>query len=123
MKILIIDSSAWIPDRIASLLAEAEGDNTLYKALTYKEAISLFHETMPAVVILDKSLPDSGSISLLKEIKSVKKDTMIIVLSLRIDLNTEQQCKLAGADFFLDKYDEFEKIPAIIESIASEISA
>ncbi|MBL0182253.1 MAG: response regulator [Chitinophagaceae bacterium] len=123
MKILIVDSSAWIPDRIASLLTETEKENTLYKALTYKEAISLFHEAKPAVVILDKSLPDNGSISLLKDIKSAKKETMVIVLSLRIDQNTEQQCKLAGADFFLDKYNEFEKIPPIIDSIESEINA
>ncbi|HMU11255.1 MAG TPA: response regulator [Ferruginibacter sp.] len=123
MKILIVDSSAWIPDRIASLLTEAEGDHTLYKALTYKEAVSLFHETEPAVVILDKSLPDKGSISLLTEIKAAKKNTMVIVLSLRIDLNAEQLCKRAGADFILDKYHEFERIPAIISSINLEINA
>lgn len=123
MKILIVDGSEWIPDRIAGLLNETENENTLFKALTYKEAVSLFHAAMPAVVILDKSLPDNGSISLLKEIKSAKKETIVIVLSLHIDQNTEQQCRLAGADFFLDKYTEFEKIPFIIGSIGSEINA
>ncbi|HRI25165.1 MAG TPA: response regulator [Ferruginibacter sp.] len=123
MKILIVDSAAWMPDRIASLLTETEGEKTLYKAFTYQEALSVFHETRPAVVILDKNLPDSGSITLLKEIKSVKKDTVVIVLSFRIDLNAERQCKRAGADHFLDKYNEFEKIPSIIEHINTVINA
>lgn len=123
MKILIVDSSVWIPDRIVSLLTETQRGNTLFKALSYKEAITRFQETGPDIVILDKSLPDNGSIALLREIKSVNGNTIVIVLSLRIDPNTEEQCRLAGADIFLDKYNDFEKIPSIIDSIGLEINA
>lgn len=123
MRILIVDSSVWIPDRIISLLTETQGDYTLYKALSYREALTLFTKTDPAIVILDRSLPDNGSIALLKEIKSANKDVIVIVLSLRIDQNTRYQCILAGADFFLDKYNDFDKIPAIVNSIAAGLRA
>ena len=123
MRILIVDSSAWIPDRIATLLTETPLKKTLYKALSHKEALESFYESLPDVVILDKSLPNNGSITLLKEIKSVKKHTVVIVLSLHVDQNTEQQCKGAGADFFLDKYNEFEKLPAIIDDVAGAVNS
>ncbi len=123
MKILIVDSSIWIPDRIVTLLTETRSAKTLYKALSYGEACTLFEENKPEIVILDKNLPDNGSITFLKEIKSANKGTVVIVLSLRIDPNTEYRCKMAGADFFLDKYSEFEKIPAIIDGLKAGLRA
>ncbi len=123
MKILIVDSSAWIPDRIASLLTETPENKSIYKAFSLQEARTLFHNVKPGVVILDKNLPDNGSLTLLKEIKSADANTVVIILSFRVNLNTEQQCKLAGADYFLDKYTDFEELPAIIRHTGTRLSA
>jgi DNA-binding response OmpR family regulator len=123
MKILIVDSSAWIPDRIAGLLAETLENKSIYKAFSLQEARTLFHQAKPTVVILDKNLPDNGSLTLLKEIKSGGKHSIVIVLSFRISVNAEQQCKLAGADYFLDKYTDFEELPDIIRHAGSRMSA
>ncbi|HSY61884.1 MAG TPA: response regulator [Cytophaga sp.] len=116
MIVLIVDSSTHIVESIAGLLSEAEEDTIIHTALTYSEAVRLFNETKPEVVVVDKSLPENKLIDFLKHIKSSGIKTRIICLSSRIDNNIEAQCKLLGADFFLDKYNEFEMIPMMLKA-------
>jgi len=117
MVVLIVDSSIHILESITNLLSETGDTMLIHTALTYAEAITLFNETEPSVVILDRSLPENKSIDFLKHIKSSGIKTNIICLSSRVDNNIEAQCKLLGADFFLDKYNEFERIPIMLRAI------
>ncbi|MDP4264940.1 MAG: response regulator [Bacteroidota bacterium] len=119
MIILIADSSAHIIDRLESMLAETTTRASVYKALSYKEAARICSETMPDVVLLDISFPGNMSLVLLEKIRGAGYKTCVIILFIHIDNNTREQCKSLGADFFLDKHHEFEKIPGIINELAA----
>ncbi len=114
MKILIADSSIFILDRLENLLLETFSNAAVLRAGSYKDAMMLFKEQLPGIVLLDVSLP--RSLSLLGEIKKRQSKTCVIVLSIQIDLKIHEKYSLRGADFFLDKYYEFEKIPGIIKT-------
>ncbi|PIX10405.1 MAG: hypothetical protein COZ75_01760 [Flavobacteriaceae bacterium CG_4_8_14_3_um_filter_34_10] len=74
----------------------------------------LFKEQLPDIVLLDVSLPKS--LNFLVEIKKMQSKTFVIVLSIQNDLKMDKKYSLRGADFFLDKYYEIEKIPGIIKT-------
>ena len=70
---------------------------------------------------MDSALPGNKSVHLLKEIKTVNKKSVVIILSMQVNTLTRFKFSVAGADFFLDKYNEFEKIPEHINAIESNI--
>jgi len=117
MKILIIDNSVEMIERLEEIISEASVSAIIYGALSYEAALKSFKENMPEVVLLDISLSGNRAITILKEIKEIEPATTIIVLSINTDDKLKEQCRMLSADFFLDKYYEFEKIPAIINDI------
>ncbi|HWR31963.1 MAG TPA: response regulator [Chitinophagaceae bacterium] len=119
MVVLVVDGAASIIERWQTLLSEVNSINTVYGASSYEEAVRLFERENPGVILLDGSLPGDDTISFLKKIKEAGSKAAIIVLCNRVDDYIENQCKLNGADFFLDKYLEFEKVPEIIREIAA----
>ncbi len=116
MKTLIVDSSFIINNRLKSFISEENNQVIIYQAKSYKEAIQFYTEKKPALVVLDSGLPGSGSVNLLEEIKGVDEKTVVIVLSLHSDSLTRQ--KFIAANFFLDKYYEYEKITDIIKNLS-----
>lgn len=120
MEILIVDSSAQIIERLAEILSEVKNIKTIHRAVSYAQASAFFSAGMPDVVLLDIGLPDNKSVDLIKEIKAANAKTGVIVLSIHIDTLTKEKYTSAGADFFYDKYHEFEKIAGAIDMIAAD---
>jgi DNA-binding NarL/FixJ family response regulator len=118
MKVLIVDSSIRIIERLEEILSEAENITAIHRAVSYEEATKLFKENKHDAVLLDIFLPRNESFKLLKEIKQTGCKTSVIILSVQTDNYVQERCKSLGADFFLDKYNEFEKIPGVINGIA-----
>ncbi|MEO8765168.1 MAG: response regulator [Ginsengibacter sp.] len=119
MKVLIIDYSIGIVERLGEMLSEIENITSIHKAVSYDEAIKLYQATRPDIVLLDICLPANNSFKILKEIKSPGSKTRVIILAVEKDNYINELCDLLGADFFFDKYSEFEKIPAAIDAIIS----
>ena len=80
----------------------------------------LFKEKRPNVVLLDGGLQGTMSIDLLKEFKAPNENTTVIILDNNMGNHEEEKCKSLGADYFFDKYNDFEKIPAFITSISGK---
>src|SRR5882757_9368927 len=110
MLILIVDSSIEIIERLEELLSEAENITTIHKAASSEETKKLFEKNKYDMVLLDIDLPGNGSLKILKEIKKTGRETRVIILFTYIDKYIREQCKYLGADFFFDKYYDFEKI-------------
>jgi len=121
MRILIIDSSTEIANRLEEILSESASEKSIYKAATYKDAVSFYKEYYPDVVLLDLSLHGNESFELLKSIKKSGKESFVIILSIHVDTRTREQCKRMGADLFFDKYNDFEKIPGTINEISKKL--
>jgi DNA-binding NarL/FixJ family response regulator len=121
MRVLIADNSELIVQRLEELLSESTFILMTDRAYSYEAAQQLFTQNKPDVVVLDINLPGYTSYRLLKEIKEEAPQTVVIVMSICLDECMLQQCTNLGADFFFDKYHEFEKIPAIISGVASKL--
>jgi DNA-binding NarL/FixJ family response regulator len=120
MQVLLVDRSEQITVLLEKIISEKEQISSIYKTVTYEEAIRLFKTYQPDAVVLDIGMPNEGSFKILKEIKSACCNTYVIMLSFQPDHATRENCMLSGVDFFFDKYDDIEKIPGLISTIAAD---
>ncbi len=121
MQVLIVDNSRLIIERLRLMLSETENIIGAYGAISFNEGASFLSEIKLNVVLIDSGLPGSECIDLLKKVKEVNLNTRVIILLNGEDDHLQLKYKTSGADFFFDKYHEFEKIPAAINSIANDI--
>ena len=112
--VLVVDSSVLIIERWQNILSETEAIKAVYGAVGYNDASILFKEKKPNLVLLDGGLPGNRSIDLLKEFKASNEKATVMILTNSIDIHLEERYKSHGADYYFDKYHDFEKIPAFI---------
>jgi DNA-binding NarL/FixJ family response regulator len=117
MAVLIFEKSAEVTKRLIDLVKEAGTGIRVYQADSFTRAIGLLQEKKFEIIILDMSFGEDSSLELLQMIKMINRKTTVIMMYTHTDEDFIQQCKANGAEFLFDKYNDFEKIPAIISSI------
>ncbi len=80
------------------------------------EALNMILRDCPDVILLDINLPGKSGLSILKEIKT-QSQAKVIMLTNYSDEYYRSLCSRLGADHFLDKSTEFEKIPSLLTNI------
>jgi DNA-binding NarL/FixJ family response regulator len=113
-QVLIVDDSEQIRERLVALLAESPQIRIVGQAGSGHEALDALQRLQPDTVILDIRLPDSSGIEVLKMIKARHPEIVVIMLTNFDYAQYRQQCRRLGADYFLNKTLEFEKITPTI---------
>lgn len=112
--VLIVDDSNQIRERLVTLLSESAHIRIIAQAANGLEAMAAFQRLKPDTVILDIHLPGNNGIEILKAIKARSAHTKVIMLTNHDDVQYRQQCRRLGADHFLNKALEFEKLVDVI---------
>ena len=112
-RILIVDDSEVIRQRLSSLISDTEGVELVGEAVDTQSAIRLWQSTNPDIVILDLRIPGDGGISVLRELKRQSPETVVAVLTNYPYVAYRKRCAELGANFFFDKSTEFEKVKTI----------
>jgi len=120
MHVLIVERSVEVITRLEEILSEAGRGWIVHKASSYEEATAMIRKNVPNVILLDISLPANGSFLLLEDINEAGFQTISIILSIHDDQFLINQSKALGAEFYFDKYSDFERIPETLSLIASE---
>jgi two-component system, NarL family, invasion response regulator UvrY len=81
MKILVVDDHPIVRDGLHRLLAD-EPDVELCDAESGKQALALFRQEHPDLVIVDLNLPGFGGLELIKRLTLEKTTARILVLSM-----------------------------------------
>jgi DNA-binding NarL/FixJ family response regulator len=109
-QVLIVDDSEQIRQRIVALISESAQIRIVGQVGNSREAIEAVQRLKPDTVILDIRLPGSSGIELLKVLKASYPEMKVIMLT-NFDYDLyRRQCRQLGADHFLNKTLEFEKI-------------
>ena len=115
-KILIAEDSVEIGTRLAALLAELDEVEIVGPAINGTEALQLFKNFAPHVAVLDLQMPGLNGLEVLVAIRSQNRPCLIIILTNHDNQEFRCKCLEAGADFFLKKSTEFERLRDIIQS-------
>jgi len=103
MRVLIVDDSAVIRDRLREALRDAPGAVVAGEARDAVEAWRLFLDLNPDLVILDIGIPRGNGIDVLRAIKGASPETVVVMYTNYADDQYRVACVQAGADFFCDK--------------------
>jgi DNA-binding NarL/FixJ family response regulator len=118
LKVLLIDDTVMILQRLQSLLSEVKHVSRTESATSAEEALVLMDGYQPDVMVLDINMPGMGGIEMLRTL-SVKKmiKPVVIMLTNNTFAGYRDECMRLGADYFLDKSRDFLMIPTIVEKV------
>jgi len=117
VKVLIVDDSAIIRERLKAMLSEITELENISQARDSLEAISSFQKLNPEVVILDIRMPGGSGIDVLQEIKKGNQPPLVMVLTNYPYPQYHRKYIDAGADFFFDKSTEFHKVTEVLKQL------
>ena len=117
-KILVVDDEQSIFESLRMVL---EKDYELLWASNAKEAIKLFHEHIPRLVLLDIIMPGIDGIEILTTIREIDRSVPIIMLTATKMVKTAVEAMKKGATDYLTKPFDIEELRIIIaRSLASQ---
>ena len=87
-------------------------------AENFKEASVIIQMTQPDVILLDIEMPGKSGIDLLTEIRLMHSTAKVIMFTNNANPYSKNLCLQLGADYFLDKSNEFEQIPVLLKQWA-----
>jgi len=118
MKVLIVDDSEILRDRLIAMLSEMIEPENISQAKDVPDAISSFQKLNPDVVILDIRMPGGSGIEVLEEMKKSSRPPVVIVFTNYPYPQYRRKCIEAGADFFFDKSTEFDRVTEVLKRLS-----
>ena len=100
-KIMVVDDEAWLRDTLTQFLSRLG-----YKVVTAQggvEALARIDEELPDLVLSDISMPDMDGLALLAEVKSRYPETVVIMMTAFISIETAIEAMRRGAEDYLSK--------------------
>jgi DNA-binding NarL/FixJ family response regulator len=126
MKVFIADDSLAVAERLADLLREIPGVEFAGHAGDAAEAVRHLRQLKPAALILDLEMPGGSGLDVLRAIRQELPDLQVLICTNYPYPQYRDECFSAGANYFLDKSADFEKIPDILRDLIrspSKVSA
>jgi DNA-binding NarL/FixJ family response regulator len=118
--VYILDDSQAVRERLISMISEVEGTTLAGTSGDPREAVWAIRRLHPDAVILDIRMPGMNGIQVLREIKQGEHSPMVIMLTNHPFEQYRRECVEAGADYFLNKSTEFEKINEILARVVHQ---
>jgi len=119
MKILIVDDSPVIQERLVKMVSHIHNAKVVGVASNGGEAISSIQKLKPDLVILDLHMPVVNGFDVLRNIKKNNLLTIVLVLTNFATVPHRELCTQLGVKYFFDKTTEFEQAIEVIERLAA----
>jgi DNA-binding NarL/FixJ family response regulator len=120
MDVVLIDDSQLVRERVATIISEIRGVKVIGEASNSIDAIKVVKKTKPDVVILDIKMPGENGVDVLRKLRGWSSTIKIIMLTNYPFSQYKEKCNEYGADYFLNKSEEFEKITDILIKLDKE---
>ncbi len=109
VRVLIVDDSAIVRDRLASAVGERPGIE-LMQATGADEALAIASRGRPDVVLLDFHMPGRSGLAVIADLKAMSPPPVVVVLTWQPTEAHRRKCLSMGADFFFDKAFDFSRV-------------
>lgn len=119
MRLLIVDSSKLVTERLVELISETRPGIKFIIVNSCNEAIQCLDRFTPQVILLDLDFPFYKTSQLLRRTNSATDKIVVIGLFTIQNEHNIRQCKEHDVDYVFDKYEDFEKIPAVVAEVYS----
>lgn len=116
IRVLIADDTPEISGRVVDSLSELEGIEIVGPAGNGPEALQLFDVHRPEILIVDLQMPGMSGFEVIREIRRRAAGTLVIVLTGHENPEFRAHSLEIGANYFLGKTTDFERLTDIIRS-------
>jgi DNA-binding NarL/FixJ family response regulator len=123
LKIFITDDSATVRKRLVTMALDLPEVDVVGQAGDAPGSLAAIRQTRPDVVILDICMPGGNGIEVLRQVKKMVHAPKVIMLTNFAYVQYRKKCEEAGADFFLDKSSEFDKLPQALQQVRQGLRA
>lgn len=104
------------------MLMEIKGTEVVGIAHNVRDAWPSIKKTKPDLTILDICLPDGSGIDVLKQIRAAGLSTKVAMYTYSYS-QYQKRCLDLGADYFFDKYSDYEKLLAVVGELVKAKNA
>jgi len=117
IRVFLVEDSSLVRLRLAGMLRDLWDVEQVFEAATVAEARRLLPTAKPHLVVVDMRLPDGDGLEVVAAAKLLRPRPAVVVLTNYGYDQLRASCLEAGADQFLDKRTEFDRLPAIVADV------
>jgi DNA-binding response OmpR family regulator len=118
MKILIVDDSKLSRAFVKNILQEQ--DHIFIEAQEGREALSLFSNENPDLVLLDLTMPGMTGLDVLSKMKQINDRVKIIIATADVQVITKQEATRLGAAGYITKPFNAKELKKVVENIGKD---
>lgn len=120
LSILLVEDSQVLVERLSEVLLSIPGVELAGVADSEADALRILHEDGIDTVLLDLHLRKGTGFGVLRELSKQARRPVVIVFT-NYDLTEYRQTAAAlGAQYFLDKSRDMDRLPTVIEEIRAK---
>jgi two-component system chemotaxis response regulator CheY len=116
ISVLVVDDS----DHIRTLFAmtfKKMGIKKIHFAADGADGLARYQQEKPTITFLDNMLPKLSGMEVLKEIRGMKSDAIVVIVSAVSNLDAVQEARSKGASYYLVKPYLPSKITEIMQKL------
>ena len=98
------------------MVKEIECVSEVFVSTKYEDALHLIKKIQPGVILLDILLDTDSGLNMLSHIRTNFPEIKVIMVTNKASKYYRTLCRKLGSHGFIDKSEEFENIPAMIQS-------
>ncbi len=121
MRIVLVDDSLEVRQRLRSLLSEMAGTEVVGEAASVSAALELAPTCRPELVILDLRMPDGSGFEVLAQLRQMVPPPKVVVFTNYPDAAYRRRCAQLGASCLLDKSKDIDHLGKVLESLQWEL--
>jgi DNA-binding NarL/FixJ family response regulator len=121
VRVFIVEDSPLFRERLAEEITERKNLELIGTADKETEAINAVAGSPPDLLFVDINLLEGNGLNVLREVRKTlpKSKLSIVIMTNHASPAFRRKSLKLGADYFIDKSIEFERIPGILNAIAS----
>lgn len=123
IRVLLVDDHAVVRLGLRSLLMNQPGFRIVGEAGTAAEAVSMARQARPDVILMDVRLPDGSGIEACRKIKAESPEARVVMLTSYSDEEAIVGAVMAGANGYLLKQADSERLTQAIRDAAAGASS
>ena len=120
-QVFIVDDSVWIRLRLAQAIARMPDVALVGEAASAAEAVTGILRTRPDSVLLDLNLMGRTGLDVMKAVRAEAPEIVFIMLTNHSESQYRDACMAAGATYFLDKSQDFDRVRCVLAEIAATL--
>lgn len=121
LRVFLVEDSSVLRERLTESLGTVASVHIVGSSDTEQAAIDALRDMQCDAVVLDLQLKHGNGLNVLKSIRLAEPEghhTVVIVLTNYAFSLYRHRCLQAGADFFLDKSRDYERLPQVLSAVA-----